>query len=120
MARRTTALAQVRLRVIALLGERFGWRIAGESVRALWNQIDTWLKQPSCLDDQRAVACIGSDKTVLIAVDGPCGPRLKAKDGAAFVARLSGRPVWCVMSTRLARPSSDGLGPLLIPFPFSP
>ena len=61
-----------------------------------------------------------SDKTVLIAVDGPRGPRLKAKDGAAFIARLSGRPVWCVSvhASRAVR-LRTAWDHFLIPFPFS-
>ncbi|MGC6417752.1 MAG: lysophospholipid acyltransferase family protein [Bradymonadia bacterium] len=59
-------------------------------------------------------------KTVLIAVDGPRGPRCRVKDGAAFLARLSGTPVWCV-SVHVARAIRlrTAWDHFIVPLPFS-
>ncbi|MEE2757870.1 MAG: lysophospholipid acyltransferase family protein [Myxococcota bacterium] len=59
-------------------------------------------------------------RSLLVAVDGPRGPRHKAKPGAQYLARKAGVPLWCISAfapraLRL-RKSWDRF---LIPLPFS-
>ncbi len=59
-------------------------------------------------------------RTLLIAVDGPRGPRHKAKQGAQYLAMKAGVPLWCISvfaprSIRLRRAWDQ----FVIPLPFS-
>ncbi len=62
---------------------------------------------------------IQAKESIVITPDGPRGPRMRASEGIAAVARLTGAPVIpCAVSIRSAR-LLNTWDRLLVPFPFS-